>query len=87
MKPSVILAILIGIIALVILSGCAGGSDKDNPSARATEASKHVDGSDSLYMEGMEYNLAGRASESIDEAIQNYQLSIEKTYRSYTASP
>nr|ABZ06453.1 putative TPR domain protein [uncultured marine microorganism HF4000_010I05] len=26
----------------------------------------------------MEYNLAGRASQSIDEAIQNYQLSIEK---------
>nr|ABZ06452.1 hypothetical protein ALOHA_HF4000010I05ctg1g16 [uncultured marine microorganism HF4000_010I05] len=47
MKPSVILAVLIGIIALVILSGCAGRSDKDNPSARATEASKNVDGSES----------------------------------------
>jgi len=96
MKPSVILAVLIGITVLTILSGCTGGSDKDNPLARATEAYKDVDGpesaskptplasdsveteADSLYTEGMEYNLAGRASQSIDEAIQNYRLSIEK---------
>jgi hypothetical protein len=58
-KPSIGLAILIGTIALVVLAGCGGGSAtggadgagargvKDSLLERATEAYKHVDGSES----------------------------------------
>ena len=46
MKPSVVLAVLTGIITLTILSGCATKSVNDNLLERATEAYKHVDESE-----------------------------------------
>ena len=83
MKPSVVLAVLTGIIALAILSGCATGSENQTLKERAqtlkeraTEASNHVDGSESGWRKTYKYKTPEFRSQCTEDEFSETVMEI-----------